>query len=209
MTNAFPSTALIVVAAEADLYEKQKEVDNMMATLWFWSLIALLFVVMLNLTLGVLVNAAAASHAEDIESLTLAQQTRMTLAHYTSKAFTKILSRSGDDISRSRSAEVMRSGASLRSETAEILRSEGSSSLPSKSDEAVEQVDLEAAQDEIVDLEAAQDEIVDVEASPDNIVDVEAAPDDIGACASCSQDPLDDSGSHTVPDDDHDMIMRS
>eukprot|EP00928_Gymnodinium_smaydae_P100431 TRINITY_DN984_c0_g1_i1.p1 TRINITY_DN984_c0_g1~~TRINITY_DN984_c0_g1_i1.p1 ORF type:complete len:619 (+),score=62.44 TRINITY_DN984_c0_g1_i1:81-1937(+) len=149
MTNAIPSTALIVVAAEADLYEKQKEVDDVMATLWFWSLIGLLFIVMLNLTLGVLVNAASASHAEDRESLTLAQQTRMTLAHYTSKAFGRIIS--GQEMN-----------------------------LSSRSD-------------------------LD---SVDEHVDIENAPDEIGSHASSSQESIDDSGSHTVPDDDHEMISR-
>eukprot|EP00928_Gymnodinium_smaydae_P079988 TRINITY_DN6379_c0_g1_i2.p1 TRINITY_DN6379_c0_g1~~TRINITY_DN6379_c0_g1_i2.p1 ORF type:complete len:632 (-),score=59.24 TRINITY_DN6379_c0_g1_i2:230-2125(-) len=80
--SAFPTTAMIVVTADSDVYEKQKLVDEFLAVLWFWTLIALLFIVVLNLTLGVLVDAASASQADNERRITLIEQLKLTLDHY-------------------------------------------------------------------------------------------------------------------------------
>ena len=55
--TAFISTLIVITTGEASIYEKQYLIDPLFASIWHWLLIAVMWVVCLNLVLCILVDA--------------------------------------------------------------------------------------------------------------------------------------------------------
>jgi len=77
------NTALAVVAVDSAIYEKQAEIDPVFAAVWFWPLMFIMFVVLLNMVLGVLVDAASTAASQPVgHSISLKSQAKRTAQHY-------------------------------------------------------------------------------------------------------------------------------
>mmetsp|Transcript_45200 Transcript_45200/g.130937 ORF Transcript_45200/g.130937 Transcript_45200/m.130937 type:complete len:607 (+) Transcript_45200:53-1873(+) len=74
---ALQETAVIAMTGDPGAYSRMLAVDPVFAACWYWSLIAIVFMVVLNMVLGVLVDAASAAGTDT--PITLSQQFRLTL----------------------------------------------------------------------------------------------------------------------------------
>jgi len=75
---ALQETAIIAMTGEPGLYSRMTAVDPLFSALWYWSLIAIVFMVVLNMVLGVLVDAAISAGSNT--QITLSQQLYLTLS---------------------------------------------------------------------------------------------------------------------------------
>eukprot|EP00747_Dinoflagellata_sp_TGD_P050256 gnl/TRDRNA2_/TRDRNA2_146652_c1_seq1.p1 gnl/TRDRNA2_/TRDRNA2_146652_c1~~gnl/TRDRNA2_/TRDRNA2_146652_c1_seq1.p1 ORF type:complete len:163 (-),score=33.45 gnl/TRDRNA2_/TRDRNA2_146652_c1_seq1:403-891(-) len=62
---------------ESEIYQKMSQFDPIFAALWYWTLVSLVFMVVLNMALGILVDASSA--AKSSNQMSLAEQLAMTI----------------------------------------------------------------------------------------------------------------------------------
>jgi len=91
-SNAFLTTLLVTTTGSEEVYENQLEIDPLLASVWHWLLVCIMYVVCLNLLLCILVDAYGESRArlaesaKDIVVPTLYEQSVDTALFY-SKSF--------------------------------------------------------------------------------------------------------------------------
>ena len=66
-TDAFLSTLIVMTSGSEDIYQDQLEIDKLLASLWHWLLVGIMYVVCLNLLLCILVDAYGESRAQRAE----------------------------------------------------------------------------------------------------------------------------------------------
>jgi hypothetical protein len=66
-TDAFISTLIVMTSGSEDIYRVQLEIDQLLASLWHWLLVGIMYVVCLNLLLCILVDAYGESRAQRAE----------------------------------------------------------------------------------------------------------------------------------------------
>ena len=88
-SQAVRYTASIVLTAEADIYDQQTHIDKAFAAIWFWSLILIVFFVLLNTALAILVDAydVAQKELKSAPKTPLPQVLRHTMEYYVHYAF--------------------------------------------------------------------------------------------------------------------------
>jgi len=65
--DAFLSTLIVMTSGSEDIYRVQLEIDKLLASLWHWLLVGIMYVVCLNLLLCILVDAYGESRAQRAE----------------------------------------------------------------------------------------------------------------------------------------------
>jgi len=66
-SDAFLSTLIVMTAGTEDIYRDQLQIDKLLASLWHWLLVGIMYVVCLNLLLCILVDAYGESRAQRAE----------------------------------------------------------------------------------------------------------------------------------------------
>ena len=66
-SDAFLSTLIVMTSGSEDIYQIQLEIDQLLASLWHWLLVGIMYVVCLNLLLCILVDAYGESRAQRAE----------------------------------------------------------------------------------------------------------------------------------------------
>ena len=91
--HALRYTASIVLTGEADIYDQQSMIDKTFAAIWFWSLILILFFVLLNTALAILVDAydVAQKELKSGPKTPLLQVFRHTMEYYIHYALAIVL----------------------------------------------------------------------------------------------------------------------
>jgi hypothetical protein len=91
-SNSFLTTLIVMTTGSEEVYENQLEIDQLLASLWHWLLVCIMYVVCLNLLLCILVDAYGESRAQLAETVkdmvvpTLYEQSVDTALYY-SKSF--------------------------------------------------------------------------------------------------------------------------
>ena len=62
--NSFVTTLIVISTGTEDIYEDQLEIDPLLASIWHWLLVCIMYVVCLNLVLCILVDAYGESQAQ-------------------------------------------------------------------------------------------------------------------------------------------------
>jgi hypothetical protein len=87
-SNAFLTTLLVTTTGSEEVYENQLEIDPILASVWHWLLVCIMYVVCLNLLLCILVDAYGESRAKLAETVkdmvvpTLYEQSMDTALYY-------------------------------------------------------------------------------------------------------------------------------
>jgi len=85
--DAFVTTLIVMTTGSESIYEFQLEIDPLLASLWHWLLVCIMYVVCLNLLLCILVDAYGESRAQraemdkDVAMPTLYEQSLDTFFH--------------------------------------------------------------------------------------------------------------------------------
>ena len=66
--EAFVTTLVVIATVTEDIYEMQFEIDPVVASIWHWLLVCIMYVVCLNLVLCILVDAYAQTQADRIQA---------------------------------------------------------------------------------------------------------------------------------------------
>jgi hypothetical protein len=85
--SAFITTLLIMTKGDADVYQRQYEIDPVFSSIWHWLLVCIMYLVCLNLILCILVDAYGEAHSahENADRLTmpsLMEQSWDTFSYY-------------------------------------------------------------------------------------------------------------------------------